>query len=95
MEPSRWLDLSAEKHGFAMFAHPSHPGHPPFGFARKSYTGYLNFSWPGLEETVLEPGKPVTLRYRLLVHTGLQPDQLNQKYESYVQMKKDKYNDAE
>lgn len=69
-EPHKWTDLSNDDHGLAIFAAPDHPDYPPKWMARNSYAGFLNASWPGLSSEVLQPGKPVTLRYRLYIHRG-------------------------
>jgi len=72
--PSPWADLSArfagrkEPSGAAIFVHPANPGFPN-GWTLRHY-GFLGPCWPGLEPYVLEPGKPVTLKYRVWVHRG-------------------------
>ncbi|NIM98147.1 MAG: hypothetical protein GTO24_08730 [candidate division Zixibacteria bacterium] len=65
-----WADMSTEELGVAIFVSPDHPGYPTTWLIRNSYAGILNASWPGLESVELQPGKPVTLRYRLYVHRG-------------------------
>jgi hypothetical protein len=69
-KPLLWADLSITTSGVSIFASPDHPASPVRWFARNSYAGFLNPSWPGLTSVTLEPGKPVTLRYGLLVHRG-------------------------
>ena len=69
-EPHAWVDLSTTNSGVAILVSGDHPSFPPGFLARNSYAGYANASWPGMTPVVLEPGKPVTLRYRLLVHRG-------------------------
>ncbi len=86
-ESQKWVDLSTDKHGMAIFSSPDHPDYPPKWMARNSYAGFMNVSWPGLSTRVLEPGKPVTLRYRLYVHSGpAEPAALQQAYENYAAM---------
>ena len=68
--PFRWADISTQKAGVAVFVSPDHPNYPPTWMLRNSYGGILNVSWPGLKPFVLQPGKPMTLRYRLYVHQG-------------------------
>jgi hypothetical protein len=68
--PFRWADLSTGERGIAIFTAPGHPGAPVRWLIRNSYAGVLNPSWPGNVATMLEPGVPVTLRYRLYVHRG-------------------------
>ena len=66
----RWADLSTSDLGIAIFVSSDHPGFPVAWLIRNSYAGVLNPSWPGLKGAVLEPGKPVVLRYRLYIHRG-------------------------
>lgn len=73
--PMAWSDLSAKfdsgnprVSGMAMFDSPSNPGFPS-GWSNRTY-GYLNPAWPGLDKYVLEPGKPLRLRYRVYIHRG-------------------------
>ncbi len=65
-----WVDLSTDKRGITLFAHPSNPNSPPPWLIRNSYGGVLNPEWPGLKRYKLKPGDPLTLRYRLVVHDG-------------------------
>jgi hypothetical protein len=69
--PYRWADISTPERGVAVFVSPDHPGVPVHWLIRNSYAGVLNPSWPGNDATVLEPGHPVSLRYRIYVHRGL------------------------
>jgi hypothetical protein len=66
----RWADLSTRDLGLAIFVSSDHPGFPVAWLIRNSYAGVLNPSWPGLKPAVLQPEKPVVLRYRLYVHRG-------------------------
>ena len=59
--------------------HPPHPQDsrkakrpptPPRWLLRTSYGGLMNVSWPGSRPVTLEPGKPLTLKYRIYVHEG-------------------------
>ena len=68
--------------GVAIFTPPDHPAHPqnsrkpdlplspPRWLLRTSYAGLMNVAWPGPTPVTLEPGKPLTLRYRIYVHEG-------------------------
>lgn len=88
-EPHKWVDLSTGKYGLTIFAAPDHPDFPPSWMARNSYAGFMNASWPGLDTKVLNPGEPVTLRYRLYVHRGAaQPATIQDAYEKYTGMEK-------
>jgi len=68
--PFKWADMSSARRGVALFVPPDHPDYPPTWLVRSSYGGILNVSWPGLKPYTLEPGAPLTLRYRLYVHRG-------------------------
>ena len=68
--PFRWVDLSTGELGISIFMSPGHPGFPTKWMVRNSYAGIINASWPGLASVVLQPGDPVTLRYRIYVHRG-------------------------
>ena len=68
--PFRWVDLSTGELGISIFVSPGHPGFPTKWMVRNSYAGIINASWPGLASAVLQPGEPVTLRYRIYVHRG-------------------------
>lgn len=70
-----WSDLSGKfapgadrVSGLTIFESPGNPGHPN-GWSNRSY-GYLNPAWPGLGEFTLEPGRPLSLRYRVWIHRG-------------------------
>ena len=65
-----WTDISTEQLGLAIFVAPDHPDFPTAWITRNSYAGFLNASWPGLKTVVLQPEKPVVLRYRIYVHSG-------------------------
>jgi len=70
--PFPWADFSAnfagraEKSGAALFDHPENIDHPN-GWCLRHY-GFVGIAWPGVEPFVLQPGNPVTARYRVLLH---------------------------
>lgn len=73
---SPWADVSFSKErdseaqsGVALFQHPKNPGYPHHGWIFRHYA-FLGASWPHEDPHTLEPGKSVSLRYRLLVHRG-------------------------
>ena len=68
--PFRWVDLSTKDLGVSIFVSPDHPGFPTKWMVRTSYAGIINVSWPGLEPVVLQPDKPVVLRYQIYIHRG-------------------------
>jgi len=83
--PYRWADISTPERGVAIFVSPDHPGSPLQWLIRNSYAGVLNPSWPGNETTVLEPGSPVSLRYRIYIHRGdAVSGRVEQAYSAYV-----------
>jgi hypothetical protein len=69
-----WADLSArfagrsQAGGAAIFIHPANPA-APNEWTLRNY-GFLGPCWPAMEAATLEPGKPVTLRYRVWIHRG-------------------------
>jgi len=84
-QPFKWVDLSAEQAGVAVFVSPSHPDYPPSWLVRNSYAGILNVSWPGLEPVVLRPGVPVTLAYRIYIHAGNSKEgDVEKEYQKYI-----------
>jgi len=84
-QPFKWVDLSAEKTGVAVFVSPSHPDYPPSWLIRNSYAGILNVSWPGLEPMVLKPEDPVTLSYRIYIHKGDRKEgEVEEEYQKYI-----------
>jgi hypothetical protein len=81
----RWADLSTKEVGVTIFVSPIHPDFPATWVLRTSYAGLLNVSWPGLKSVVFHPDKPITLRYRLYVHSGNIPaTHLHQAYKNYT-----------
>lgn len=52
---------------------PSNPGYPNGWLMRHGF-GFLNVSWPGLEAHKLERGRPVTLKYRVILFSGQGPE---------------------
>lgn len=83
-----WADLSARfgsakgLSGASVFVDPGHPDYPPVWLTR--HYGPLCVGWPGLVEGTLEPGKPVTCRYRVWLHRGdPEVDVIRSEYEAY------------
>jgi hypothetical protein len=70
--------------GIAVFQHQNNPDFPA-GWCLRHY-GFVGVSWPGLEVITLEPGKPLTLRFRIWVHNGSAADgKVLQAYEAFAQ----------
>jgi hypothetical protein len=83
--PYRWADISTPVRGVAIFVSPDHPGFLLHWLIRNSYAGVLNPSWPGNKTTVLEPGSPVSLLYRIYIHRGdAVSGRVEQAYSAYV-----------
>jgi len=73
-KPARWVDYSGPvtneaTGGIALLDHPSNPGHPtPFHVRNDGWMGAsLTLNGP----LVIEPGKPLRLRYGLWIHAGV------------------------
>jgi len=49
---------------------PSNPGFPHNGWLMRHSFALLNVSYPGLEPITLEPGKPLVLKYRVILSSG-------------------------
>ncbi len=70
-----WADLSARfegrksASGIALFVDPGHPDYQPTWITR--HYGFLGVGWPGVKPQELSPGKPLTLKYRLLIHRDM------------------------
>ena len=77
-KPARWSDFSAvfpgakKRSGIAVCAHPENPAWPERWCNR--YYGILGAASPGLSLLSLDRKKPVTFRYRLVVHAGTSED---------------------
>jgi hypothetical protein len=69
MQPHPWAELEADYAGgparLRIDDHASNPGYPN-GWCLRAY-GFLGVNYPGLKPRVLEPGKPLELRYGLTV----------------------------
>ena len=49
---------------------PSNPGYPHNGWLLRHGFALLNVSYPGLEPVTLQPGKPLVLKYRVILFLG-------------------------
>jgi hypothetical protein len=82
-----WLDFSGTfgdaASRFAIFVHPSHPGHPRQWILRASGSAQ-NLAYPGREPVPVSTTNPLVLRYRLVLHKNAD---LNQLFSEYSQMK--------
>jgi hypothetical protein len=70
-----WMDMSApfgtgdNFSGLTILCGPSMPGYPETWILRQKGS-MQNAVFPGNEKMTIVPGKPVVLRYRLLIHDG-------------------------
>jgi len=73
-----WADLTAKLpgvagiNGVAIFVDPRHPDYPPTWLTR--HYGILCVGWPGVKPHTFQPGQPVRLDYRLLIHKSAGDD---------------------
>ncbi len=49
---------------------PANPGYPHNGWLMRHGFALLNVSYPGLEPVTLQPGKPLVLKYRVILFLG-------------------------
>jgi hypothetical protein len=49
---------------------PANPGYPTNGWLMRHSFALLNVSYPGLEPVTLQPGKPLVLKYRVILFLG-------------------------
>jgi hypothetical protein len=49
---------------------PANPGYPKNGWLMRHGLCFLNVSYPGVEPITLEPGKPLTLQYKVVLFAG-------------------------
>jgi hypothetical protein len=76
---SPWMDFTGSfgpasgRSGLSLVCHPETPGYPPTWILRQR-TSMQNVVFPGRERSELPQGKPVVLKYRLILHDGNAPD---------------------
>lgn len=90
LKPLPWADetgnfgSTASLSGAAIFQHASNPRFPA-GWCLRHY-GFIGVSWPGVEIIHLEPGKALTLRFRVWVHEGgAQAGKVQEAYDLFAQ----------
>ncbi len=70
-----WAEISGSFQGRLAGAriedNPSNPGFPANGWLMRHALGFLNPSYPSLTPLVLEPGKPLVLKYRVILFSGV------------------------
>ena len=72
-KPAKWVDYSGPIRegvieGITLMDHPGNPGHPSPFHVRAD--GWMGVCVTHTGERVIEPGKPLRLRYGLFVHSG-------------------------
>jgi hypothetical protein len=74
LSPHPWAQVSGmfqgKPAGGRIEDDPSNPGYPNNGWLLRHGFGFLNVSYPGLKPLTLEPGKPLVLKYRVVLLCG-------------------------
>jgi len=82
-----WVDVSSPG-GLAVFAPPDHRDFPPRWLLRSSYGAVICNHWPTKKPFTLQPGKPLTLNYRIYLHRGdAQAGHVQEAYKQYAGQK--------
>jgi hypothetical protein len=75
--PHPWAEISGTFQGKPAGARvedtAANPGYPDNGWLLRHGFGFLNPSYPGLKTITLEPGKPLVLKYRVILFSGPGP----------------------
>ena len=70
----RWAEVAGTFHGQPAWGRiddlEGNPGFPHNGWLLRHGFGFLNVSYPGLTPLVLQPGKPLELKYRVTLGAG-------------------------
>ena len=97
-KPAEWCDLSGQidgkPYGVAVLDHPKNPRHPStwharnYGLLAANIFGLHDFDKnvkKGAGAFTIEPGKTVTFRYRVVIHTGdAKAAKLDEKFKAYA-----------
>ncbi|MDB5318914.1 MAG: hypothetical protein JWN40_545 [Phycisphaerales bacterium] len=75
-QPAKWCDYSGPIRdnvieGITLMDHPANPNHPTVFHVRSD--GWMGASLTHAADRMVEPGKPLRLRYALFVHAGKPP----------------------
>src|SRR5205085_12001197 len=87
---AKWVDYSGPvtndaAEGVTLMDHPSNPNHPTFFHVRND--GWMGASLTYDADRVIEPGKPLMLRYGLYVHAGAPaPEKLNRRWADFASL---------
>jgi hypothetical protein len=69
-----WAEISGvfngREAGIRIEDNPANPGYPNNGWLMRHRFAMLNVSYPGLEPVWLQPGKPLVLKYRVILFLG-------------------------
>lgn len=85
---ARWCDYSGpmlpgKSEGATLLDHPANPNHPTFFHVRSD--GWMGTSFTHDAARVVEPGKPLQLRYAVYVHAGVPArEALQRRWESFA-----------
>ena len=85
---ARWCDYSGpilpgKTEGATLLDHPANPNHPTFFHVRSD--GWMGSSFTHDAPRVIEPGKPLQLRYAVYVHAGVPArERLQQRWEAFA-----------
>jgi hypothetical protein len=87
---AKWVDYSGPVtndavEGITLMDHPSNPNHPTFFHVRND--GWMGASLTYDADRMIEPGKPLVLRYGLYVHAGAPPrEQINGRWDAFAKL---------
>lgn len=85
---ARWVDYSGPiapgaREGITLFDHPANPNHPSHFHVRED--GWMGASLTFEGPRVIEPGKPLRLRYGLYIHRGVpRPEALDARWKPFA-----------
>jgi hypothetical protein len=69
-----WAEIvgsyQGEKESVRIEDDASNPGYPKNGWLMRHSFALLNVSYPGLDPIILQPGKPLVLKYRVILSSG-------------------------
>jgi hypothetical protein len=87
-KPAKWVDYTGPitakaVEGITLFDHPSNPNHPSCFHVRSD--GWMGASLSFKGPIIVDPGKPLMLRYGLYVHAGKQPvEQIQKQWDEFA-----------
>lgn len=69
-----WAEIAGsfigKEAGVRIEDNPANPGYPTNGWLMRHNFAFLNVSYPGLQPLTLQPGKPLVLKYRVILFVG-------------------------